>query len=101
MSAAIEPGMWVECIRSGTQPETAHVRVGAILCVEDVDPPRPGAECNHCDGTCVGLRLVGVRAPFWLSGCCYRPIYRPRSDLIQSLLQPAPEAVRERIGEPA
>lgn len=86
--SAIGPGDWVECVNDGGMPEI--VSVGAIYLVEGVGP----APISHVP--CLVLR--GVRHPTapenigkWVAAEYFRPIYRPSSDLIQSLLQPVDE----------
>lgn len=93
MSAAIEPGMWVECVEAGGF--ASNLRVGRLYVVEEVY--NDGQICGpRCDG---GIVRLGA---FKNGGYCarrFRPIYRPYDDLIASLKQPAPETVRELIGE--
>lgn len=97
--SAIGPGDWVECCQ--TFPELPLSK-GGLYCVEAVKFVGKDCGLGHaCDQT--GLRLVGVSVRYrrtlpdlFCSGL-FRPIYRPKSDLIESLKQPAPDAVRELI----
>lgn len=90
MSGAIGPGDFVECI--GDWPGIG-LRRGSVWLCEDV--VRAPATCDMCDDIDAGvLMLKGYRPPAGYDGCCpcgFRPIYRPKSDLIDTLKQPAPE----------
>lgn len=88
MADAIEPGMWVERWRPYSGPQDTVV--GQIYRVEEVGPVW---DCMACDSRCGGIRLAGVKCTSpggWNSSCCFRPIYRPRADLIESLKAPSP-----------
>ncbi len=88
MSEAIGPGDWVECIFDGED-----IPKGTVLFCLDVITV-PGSGCDN-DPYCVAPGLVLKDAPhpdedaYWC-GCGFRPIYRPKASIIQSLLQPAP-----------
>jgi hypothetical protein len=94
MSAPIGPGDWVELIDPAWAGQT-FPRQGGIYCIESVEDCGDNT-CGDCGGS-VGLDLVQV-PPLedcaWCP-CQFRPIYRPRADLIEQLKQPAPPAVRE------
>ncbi len=100
MSSAIGPGDWVECVRDGSAVHGwSPLTVGAIYRVRDlVEEGYPGGR------VVAGVTLHEVATPpgevgFWIE--LFRPIYRPRADLIESLKAPAPDAVRELISEDA
>lgn len=100
MAAPIGPGDWVECLRTWSPSpgeSRAGFQVGGLYCVADVSDARP---CDEC-GRCGGLTFRGIARGHWFIACAFRPIYRPDSDLIESLKAPAPEAVRELISEEA
>lgn len=81
--SAIGPGDFVECVKaSGRHPEFS---VGRIYCVEWIDPSADCMACGNCDG--LGLKGIGGN---WAS-CCVRPIYRPKSSLIEQLKRPVSE----------
>lgn len=102
MSAPIGPGDFVECVDASPDwwGDPVPLVVGQIYRVLGIDWGEgarispPGLE--HAPG----LWLAGVRSEndedsFALDR--FRPIYRPRADLIEQLQQPAPHAVRELI----
>lgn len=87
--ADIGPGDFVECVRV-TKPNSAFA-MGAIYVVEAVIKP---TSCDLCASPCHGLHLVGMhRHPHGWCINCFKPVYRPKSDLIETLKQPAPEMV--------
>lgn len=110
MTAPIGPGDWVECAPpsgyrgdipieqvgiSGSYPKRGHVyRVREV------------GQYRTLQGMEDGLRLVGIVASTpghpdsWWPARCFRPIYRPKAELIQSLLAPTP-AKPVRVGEDA
>lgn len=107
MAAPIDVGDFVECI--GDVSRSAHVtpvRTGGIYCVEAIVPAIGDCPaCGEWDDT--GLIFSGhPKQRAFLSEdeaddlllswcpCRFRPIYRPRADLIESLKAP-PERVRE------
>lgn len=81
---AIGPGDWVERIADGT---LRHVPAGTIALVlgvvERVEP------CSVC-GPVRGL-LLDLPQDFAWCVNHWRPIYRPKSEIIEALKQPAPE----------
>ena len=101
MAADIGVGDWVECVDATPFHHTyPTLQLGALYCVREVaiDPsPRTPDRKN-------GVRLHGIYLPkrqkdqaergWRLSR--FRPIYRPRADLIESLKTPA-----KREGVPA
>jgi hypothetical protein len=97
MSAPIGPGDWVECI---APCEEYGLRAGAIYCVEEVAEPATDGSCQHCSGGCFGVLVSEAWLPvaegYWC-GARFRPIYRPKSSIIEQLKQPAPDVVRELI----
>jgi hypothetical protein len=97
--SAIGPGDWVECV----DPKGADwLTFGAIYLVDDVR--KFHGACGHCgrkgaDCDNTGLLLGGIRGI--RPGCadyncsrCFRPIYRPRAELIETLLRKADEPLR-------
>lgn len=101
MSSATGPGDWVERWRPS---KTGTFAVGGLYCVEEIGPFGPCATCSGCEG----VRIVGVPMPNealsgrshghltnWWPICCFRPVYRPKADLIEQLKQPAPQNERE------
>lgn len=86
--SAIGPGDFVEVIGgSGKQ-----IPVGAIVLVSEVRASEAW-QCATEAGCEFGVRLSAAPNPpdgrFWC-GCCFRPIYRPKASLIESLKTPAP-----------
>lgn len=88
--SAIGPGDWVECVKQPieTHPLMITVKVGGLYCVSCFDTE--DSKCPTCGNTGFGIYLVGdtpnddqARCP-----CRYRLVYRPRADLIKTLLQP-------------
>jgi hypothetical protein len=83
VAGAIGPGDFVECIAGHAS------RIGRVFRVLDIGPPN---FCFVCGG-CQGLELSEQRRAStggWWCPTGYKPIYRPRADLIESLMQPAP-----------
>lgn len=98
MAAPIGPGDFVECVGATAWPE---VTVGGIYRVEAIieaygDCPACGNEGSE-GITFAGhpKRLKGGIMMSWCP-CRFRPIYRPRADLIEQLKAPP-----QRVGEPA
>lgn len=93
----IGPGDWVECLRTwpSLDGSSEGFRVGGLYCVEAVYDS--DEYCDHCRTCCDALSFSNI-APDqgWIS-CAFRPIYRPREDLIQQLLQPVSETVRDVV----
>ena len=93
MAAPIGPGDFVECIMQDDQfPE---MRPGSIWCIEAILPD-PGFGCeNSRECREPSLKFTAHPDDNWCA-CAYRPIYRPRADLIESLKAPPKVApVRE------
>lgn len=108
MSAPIGPGDWIECIgpfegdgsglaaryRAAGYRIVGSYHVGLLTICTAVSPAMrlPDGRVVH------GLQTRDVKAflgerEVWLPAYQWRPVYRPNSDLINSLKQPAP--VRE------
>lgn len=93
MGAALEPGMFVECVNAAPCPtwgdaglvERAIYRLRAVKRCRDTETGHAGD----------GVKLHGVIHPggdgYWFGAVRFRPIYKPNSDLIQALLEPIEE----------
>lgn len=94
--SAIGPGDWVELIgpKGVTSPVCPEFVGGGLYCVEELVWT---ASCRVCGSKeHAGLHIVGKpRTKHGWAGCIWRPIYRPKSELIEILKQPAPDAVHE------
>lgn len=94
MSAAIGPGDWVECVRlGGPYPpgfDNRFLRVGQVYRVLSVVQTQRGDAVELEEAT--HITPDGWRACFYLK--CFRPIYRPKAELIESLKAPP-----RRVGE--
>lgn len=91
--SAIGPGDWVEALGPRGAVSWTGARAGGVYCVEALVSTAP---CDLCPDDHPGLHLFGIqRHPHGWAGCQFRPIYRPKADLIEQLKQPAPDAVRE------
>lgn len=92
MSDPIGPGDWVECVKVPVGAD-GYLALNALYLVEQVWFAIPHATTREL-GDC--LDLVDVpRGPdncAWNVGN-FRPIYRPKADLIQSLLKPVKEGI--------
>lgn len=92
MSADLEPGDWVESLVT-ERGEGCRIERGNVYQVEEIYPPQDGLICRTCDGdTMFGLGLAGqphYDEGHWC-GCSFRPIYRPRAQAFDHLLQPVP-----------
>lgn len=96
MAAPIGPGDWVELI--GPKGVTSWVCPdfvgGGLYCVEELVWTAPCSKCGSSEHA--GLHLVGkARAKHGWAGCIFRPIYRPKSEIIEALKAPAPERITE------
>lgn len=93
MADVVGPGDWVECIDASTPANRTYnpLALGALYCVDAVIPRSNTCPRDGC--TCV-LRLAKVvTKPPHMPGFCpsrFRPVYRPKAEVIQALLQPAP-----------
>lgn len=93
MADAIGPGMWVEFIGPRIASDLACMTIGSVWhCVRVYDGPSSECELHgdHCrHGT---LILAEVSAGDWDGWCAgtFRPIYRPKSEIIEALKAPAP-----------
>lgn len=96
MSAPIGPGDWVECIYSEVDP----FRIGRLFCVDSVCSD--GVECPAGHGPCDGLLFDGevFDGTYYWAACCYKPIYRPKAELIQGLLRPTDAPVEPGLDTP-
>jgi hypothetical protein len=95
MSQPIGPGDWVECVNRTSQwggllGGCDRLRVGALYQVVAVDrnPDDPAvllaeARSDHVSGM--------------FSASHFRPVYRPKSDFIEKLKQPAPAREHETV----
>lgn len=90
--SAIGPGDWVEYVGDG-----GPAARGQIYRVRSFDPTcSPCTDCGD-DGPGVDLDGVSLDLPAFCGACELRPIYRPKSSLIETLKQPAPEILRELL----
>jgi len=93
VSADIGPGDWVECVQ-----DTDAVSRGSVCQVTELPPvPHEVQGCDACAHSGFALRVKGVQysnGPFVRPGdndlfahcsCFFRPIYRPKADLIEGL----------------
>lgn len=110
MASAIGPGDWVECVDASPCPRYGDpgLRLGALYQVARTERRRD--EITGYEGD--GVLLSGYRHPSrgvekksdWLGASRFRPIYRPKADLIESLKAPVtrtPQVVREKSRETA
>lgn len=96
MSAPIGPGDWVECVAFWPHPR-APLAALSVGCIYQIDWVGEGVDCDGVDGAAV--RVINDPLP---SHCAwradqFRPIYRPSSDFIDSLKQPAPPRECEAV----
>ena len=95
--SAIGKGDWVECMDASPHLQMGHKSLvsGGIYRVLELHPAGSirGDRMAYEDA----IDLVGdsLPYPFTWSVSRFRPIYRPKSSLIESLKRPAPDAVRE------
>lgn len=96
MAAPIGPGDWVECVDAspGANDGLCLTR-GGLYCIEAVDDRGLLCGTGRCGRTCRGVFLSGRRDRWPWCGSRFRPIYRPRADLIQTLLEPIKEDTRQ------
>lgn len=110
MSADIGPGDWVECvddhphINSSVSPDY-RLQKGRLYRIADVRPagahPKPRTVYSAD-----AVRLEGdpLPEPYAWRIARFKPVYRPRADLIESLRAPVtrtPKVVRENSREDA
>lgn len=95
---AIGPGDWVELFsfyRGRGLPSNSGLTLGMLFQVERI------VEVDDLEGGVVdGAWLAGYHWPHSAvrPACpleCLRPIYRPKADLVERLMQPVDESVRE------
>lgn len=104
--SAIGPGDWVECV-DDSPPRCVNdfgpdLKVGVVVlhrmyCVDEIDEPTeevPELGLWFADEDSVRIDGDGYDRS-WAADR-FRPIYRPRADLIESLLQPLSEHVLEQ-----
>lgn len=97
----IGPGDWVECVDDGWRPnetESNYIKSGNIYCVTAVIPAETYVEPD-VDGIELSQFQVvqddGYLPSFSIDR--FRPIYRPKSDLIEQLKKPM--RVEFHVGE--
>lgn len=91
MAGAIGPGDWVECVDASARIPYGPppLCLGSVYRVERVE-----ADVN---GWGPGVWIVGIRAESPSGGFYadrFRPIYRPKSELLESLLHKADEPLK-------
>lgn len=97
--SAIGPGDWLESLYDyPASGSSRSLTKGGLYCVGEVD--HEDCTCWRCGDTGPGFALVGdppgsLADSAWCL-CDFRPIYRPKADLIESLKTPA-----KREGVPA
>ncbi len=101
---AIGKGDWVECVEDDSDV-MGEIRRGAVYQVREVIPEAAFEDCNMHGPDCAqpGLDLEGQpedEERCWCAGS-FRPIYRPKAELIQSLLAAPAPTTPEPVSEPA
>jgi hypothetical protein len=96
MSAPIGPGDWVEAlIDCDAEFGFGAIVKGSVYCVESLSCGPGDEPCSSCGSVGPGGLILKGDAPHFAGTgwcpCAFRPIYRPRADLIRSLKQPAPD----------
>lgn len=92
MAGAIGPGDWVERIECGPFARSIGCAVGDVHKVLSV---ALGGPCPCGRGCVFGLNLSGLdNGLFGWCPRCFRPIYRPKSELLESLLHKADEPLK-------
>jgi hypothetical protein len=99
MSAAeFAPGIWAEMYRGTQEGPFFHGARFRVARVHDGEPLNP---CDDCipGYPAAGLELEGMPTPdgLVLCSCAFRPLGGDRTDLIQSMRAPPPDAVRQLI----
>lgn len=104
MAAPIGPGDWVECVDDRGDGGIALHDGGFLVLGRIYQIDELMAAQTTLAGLVPAVRLVGqpfLHARSWRRRAYalsrFRPIYRPKSDLIESLKQPAPPVERELI----
>lgn len=88
----IAPGDFVKCVRVGGAPE---LTLGAVYRVAGIDMTSEGPSLQL--GGLPRVDYFDSVDDVWVIGYdpdMFTPIYRPKAELIQSLLQPLPEVVK-------
>lgn len=95
MSAPIGPGDWVECVKADFFGGDTIVK-GGIYCVEAILPNH--GWCPLCKDYCADVVLTtDVEKDIgWCPGR-FRPIYRPKAELIEVLKKPVELPEDERV----
>lgn len=94
--SAIGPGDWVEALHSRPgDVDAREITAGGLYCVEEVD--HEPCVCFRCGDEGPGFSLVGdppgsLVNSAWC-GCDFKPIYRPKADLIETLMTSVPLGV--------
>lgn len=93
----IGPRDWVECV----EPNKRGFAVGALYLVERVHESRIKAPHCACAGRgSIGLHFRGISEPpsphsGWC-GCGFRPIYRPKAEIMQEITRMVGAPLHER-----
>src|SRR3712207_828779 len=100
MAAPIGPGDWVEVIRASGR---YGFRPGQLyLCTSVPERELPCDVCGKCHRGISVKNAPAARPADWLwPVCCFKPIYRPKADFIESLKAPpkaAPVKAPEHVG---
>jgi hypothetical protein len=94
MAGAIGPGDWVECVEGAASPYRAEeVHAGVLYQVIACNAPFL-RRCVRCGALAGPHGLVVEGQKFGWCPTRFRPIYRPKSSLIESLLIKADEPAR-------
>lgn len=96
----IGPGDYVECDLTGVRRAPSGEVAGGWPVHGGVYVVRAVGRYNSpVWGDTPGIKLVGIygrisgKRDAWFPAKCFRPIYRPKADLIESLLTPIEEGV--------
>lgn len=84
---AVGVGDWLECLTDGTR---GVFRKGALYCVSAIDDRE--AQCDVCgrtDEPGLEFHYMPMAPDAGWAACRFKPVYRPRATLIESLLTPA------------
>ena len=90
MSAPIGPGDWVEAVEGGGRGEGAQV--GGVYQIRTIEPGADFGDCELHGPECAhdACTLVECPSDEYCVGA-FRPIYRPKSELLRDLLKPVAE----------
>jgi hypothetical protein len=94
MGGAIGPGDWLEIVSACSASRFAGT---VVQCIEVVPLRGRVAHCMVCGRSWdFGIKATNLEPmPHGYSPCYFRPIYRPKSELLESLLRKANEPIRE------